>query len=93
MARPNKLKEIEKARGKPLEQIIPPLVNRYGQEETARQLNVSQTTISDWLKDNHYINRPMWLKDVTPKERADIEAAAARVAAWEAAQDPEEEPT
>jgi transposase-like protein len=48
-----KLKAIEKQRGD-LHQIIPPLVNEYGQHKAAEILGVSVSTINKWLKDNHY---------------------------------------
>lgn len=79
----NKLKEIERERGKPLDRIIPPLVDQYGQEETARQLGVSQPTISEWLKDNQYVPITLWVKAATAKDKADIAAAVARHEAWE----------
>jgi hypothetical protein len=72
MARRNKLLEIEQVRGKPLDRIIPELVNRYGQLGAALELGVTQTTISRWLKDHHYVQLITYVKDITPKERADI---------------------
>jgi hypothetical protein len=54
MAKSHRLKEVEKERGQPLEQIIPPLVNIGGQRHAADQLGLSQATISNWLRDNGY---------------------------------------
>lgn len=79
MARPNKIEEIAKARGKPAESIVLPLVNKFGQKLAAESLGVSQPTLSDWLADNNYVKASWWQKAVTPQERADIDAAAARV--------------
>jgi DNA-binding transcriptional regulator YdaS (Cro superfamily) len=67
-----KLLKIEEVRGKPLDRIIPPLVNKGGQAEAARDLGVSQATISQWLKDNHYVQLVTYVKDITPEERAEI---------------------
>jgi hypothetical protein len=53
MAARFKLKEAEKKHGD-LTQVIPPLVNAFGQAETARRLGVSQFTISRWLKMHGY---------------------------------------
>lgn len=78
MAKKDRIKELEAEKGN-LERVIPPLVNRVGQSEAARQLHVSQGTISRWLKDNNYILSSLWQKGVTPAERADIDPAADRV--------------
>lgn len=48
-----RMQQIEKAHGA-LEEIIPRLVNQGGQKMAAEILNVSQSTISVWLKDNGY---------------------------------------
>lgn len=79
MSKYRRLKEVAIERGKSLEMIIPPMVNRYGQAETARRLGVSQPTISDWLNENGYIGRVVWMKKTTPQEQADIDAAVQRV--------------
>lgn len=73
------MKEIERERGKPLDVVIPPLVNAVGQAEAARKLKTSQGTISRWLKDNGYGKTEFWQKRTAPQEQADIDAAAARV--------------
>lgn len=52
MAR-NRLKELESKYGS-LEEIIPRLVNEGGQKMAASVLNVSQSTVSVWLKENGY---------------------------------------
>lgn len=73
------LKAIEQERGKPLDRIIPPLVNRLGVVETGRKLGISAATVGKWLKDNGYVASTTWGKATTPQERADIEAAHDRV--------------
>ena len=78
MAKPGRLAEIEKEKGR-LDRVIPPLVNRVGVVETARKLKVSSATISTWLKDHGYAPSTTWGKATTPSERADIEAAHDRV--------------
>lgn len=79
MARPNKIEAIAKERGKSADSIVMPLVSRGGQKLVAEKLGVSQTAVSDWLKDNGYVGRMIWTKAITPAERADIDAAADRV--------------
>lgn len=86
MARRFKLRELEKEKGRPLDVIIVPLVNKGGQKLAAEKLGVSQSAISDWLKENDYTSITMWMKKTTPKERADIDAAAERVNAKRIAQ-------
>lgn len=86
MARRFKLRELEREKGKPLDIIIVPLVNEGGQALAAKKLGVSQSAISDWLRDNGYVSRTYWQKGVTPQERADIDAAADRVNARRIAQ-------
>lgn len=75
MGRKDSLELIEKERGKPMELIIPPLVNRGGQALAAEKLGVSQATISKWLKDHGYVARTSWMKQTTPQEATDIERA------------------
>lgn len=86
MATPRKLEKIERERGKPLDGLILPLVNRGGQKEAAKRLDVSEATISKWLKDNGYVATTLWTKATTPQERADIDAAAEHVNARRIAQ-------
>ena len=86
MARKNKFKELENTRGKPLDRIIPELVNQHGQIGAARELGMSQASISEWLKDNHYVKLITYVKDVTPQERTDIERAVASIEAHRKAQ-------
>lgn len=74
-----KLGQLAVEKGKPLERIIPPIVDRWGVVEGAKKLGYSPSTISGWLKDNGYVSRTYWQKGVTPQERADIDAAAERV--------------
>jgi len=66
---------------------IVPMVNQYGQVEAARRLGVSQQALSKWLKAHGYVMSITWMKATTPQELADIEAAAGRLAAWEASQE------
>lgn len=86
MGRKNSLEQIEKEKGKPLDRIIPLLVNRGGQVLAAEKLGVSQATISKWLKDHGYESITIWQKKVTPEEVADIERAHDSVNAWRAEQ-------
>lgn len=79
MARVNKIKEMARERGISEDWLVLPLVNRGGQALAARELKVSQATISKWLEDNRYINRAMWQKDATLEDKADILAAHDRV--------------
>lgn len=79
MARRNILNEIERERGIPLNFIVLPLVNQGGQQLAAKELGVSQATISKWLEENGYVSRTIWQKDATPEEKAQIEAAGQRV--------------
>lgn len=77
----NKLALLAEARGKPeewyIDHVVVPLVNTYGQANAARQLGVSQATVSGWLK-GKYVRRPMWLKAMTAEDRASIERVVAR---------------
>jgi len=78
MAKPGRLAELEKEKGR-LDRVIPPLVNRLGVVEAARKLKISSATISTWLKDNGYVSSTTWGKANMPGEAADIEAAHDRV--------------
>lgn len=62
MAKPHQLKEVERMRGKPLDQDIPALVNERGQLHAALVLGVSQATISGWLKSNGFKKTVKWEK-------------------------------
>lgn len=81
MARPNKLHELAKARGQSVEwyidYIVVPMVNTHGQAGAARQIGVSQATVSGWLK-NLYVPHVWWLKAMTPEDKESIEQAVAR---------------
>lgn len=79
MARRFKLRDLQKEKGRPLDAIIVPLVNAGGQKHAAEKLGVSQSAISDWLRENHYTSITFWQKATTPQERADIDAAVERV--------------
>lgn len=61
MAKPNRLKALVE-QGIDLEKEIPRLVNEMGQDGAARQLGVSQFTISTWLKANGYQMRIVYEK-------------------------------
>lgn len=73
------LEQLAVEQGRPLERIIPPVVDRWGVVGGAKKLGYSPSTISGWLKNNGYIGRMTWVKKTTPAERADIDAAADRV--------------
>lgn len=79
------LKELEREKGD-LELVIPPLVNRIGVVKAGRDLKMSGATVGKWLEDHGYIRRVEWVKETTPQERADIDAAAERVNARRVAQ-------
>lgn len=66
MARRYRLREIENKYGD-LHRVIPDLVNKQGQAETARELDVTQATISIWLKENGYKRIVQWVRE-TAKE-------------------------
>ena len=55
------IQSLEQAYGD-LHKIIPPIVNQHGQSFAARELNVSQSTISDWLRLNNYERRILYVK-------------------------------
>lgn len=62
MAKPNRLKELEAKHGKPLEEVILPLVNELGQKKAASKLGIAASTVCEWLKDNHYIPKVSYVK-------------------------------
>lgn len=74
-----KLETLAQERGKPLERIIPPEVNRYGVVGAAKKLGYAPSTISKWLDDNGYVSSTTWGKAITPQERADIDRVVAQV--------------
>lgn len=61
MATKDKLKGLERERGD-LHAVIPPLVNAVGQNEAARILKVSQSTISNWLRNNGYVQQTKYVQ-------------------------------
>ena len=62
MAKPHRLKELEKEHG-PLDELIPRLVNELGgQKEAAEFLGISQATISTWLKEHGYLPITQYVK-------------------------------
>lgn len=62
LARPYKIPELEDRHGD-LHKVIPPLANKHGQNEAARILGISQSTVSHWLKSNGYKQIRQWVKD------------------------------
>lgn len=77
-----KLEKLAEARGKPVEWfvdwVIVPEVNIKGQAKAARELGVSQASISGWLKDYGYVSRKFWQKDATPEEKRQIKTISLR---------------
>jgi len=56
MAKPNRLPEVERAHGQPLETLIPDLLAALGtQKAVADHLGISQATISTWLRENGFV--------------------------------------
>lgn len=76
MARAYRVRDLEAQHGD-LHQVIPPLVNKNGQAEAARELGVSQFTISRWLKDNGYERRTVYQLNPEAKEVVAREAQPA----------------
>lgn len=63
MGKRYKLRDIEQATGKPLEQVIPPLVNSMGSaKDAAKRLGVSDGTIITWLRENGYRRITQYVK-------------------------------
>ena len=54
------LKQLEATLGD-LHQVIPNLVNEYGQHEAARKLGISSASVNRWLKANGYRPKRMRL--------------------------------
>lgn len=45
-----KMKEAEQHYGKPIEEILPDLFDKYGtQQAVAREIGISQSTLSYWI--------------------------------------------
>lgn len=61
MAKPNRLKELEATHGD-LEALIVPIVNKAGQGEAARIFNISQATVSTYLRDKGYTPKITYVK-------------------------------
>ncbi len=57
-----KIRELQRTRGN-LHEIIPALVNRHGQRQAADQLGIAPSTVSKWLKDNHYIRVTRYVRE------------------------------
>lgn len=47
-----------------LEEVIPRLVNVFGQEGTARRLGVKQSWVARWLKEHHYVPVTQYVKHI-----------------------------
>ncbi len=63
MATPNKIKALEEQHKTPAHVLIPFWVNTLGsQKAAAARLGLSQATVSQWLKDNGYIPRIVYIK-------------------------------
>lgn len=62
MAKRFRLREIEQVRGN-LHEVILPLVNAGGQAQAARELGVTQATISAWLSANGYIKVVRYVRE------------------------------
>ncbi|HUN08366.1 MAG TPA: helix-turn-helix domain-containing protein [Aggregatilineales bacterium] len=56
----HRIKHLETSYGD-LHQVIPELVNQYGQHEAARKLGISSATVNRWLKTNGYKPKRMRL--------------------------------
>jgi hypothetical protein len=61
MAKRYRIRELEKEYGD-LHKVIPPLVNNSNQAEAARSLKTSAATISNWLRDNGYIEKRTYVR-------------------------------
>jgi transposase-like protein len=55
-----RIKHLETSLGD-LHQVIPELVNQYGQHEAGRKLGISSATVNRWLKANGYKPKRMRL--------------------------------
>lgn len=63
MAKPHRLSELEKASGEPLDTLIPRVVNeKASQKAAAKELNLAESTVSDWLRKNGYKPVTQWVK-------------------------------
>jgi hypothetical protein len=57
-----RIKEIERVHGD-LTKVIPDLVNIHGQGKAGEILGTCASTISRWLKENHYRKVIMYVRD------------------------------
>jgi hypothetical protein len=62
LARRHRIKELEQKHDN-LESLIVALVNAGGQAAAARELKVTQATISQYLKRNSYRPKTIYIKD------------------------------
>jgi hypothetical protein len=64
MARPHRIEELEKEFGEKPDTLIPRVVNeKSSQKAAARELNVAESTVSLWLRQNGYVAKKQWVKD------------------------------
>lgn len=55
--------EIEQKQGRPLDRLIPDLLDQLGsQKAVADHLGISQASLSRWLKENGYQAKVVWEK-------------------------------
>lgn len=55
--------EIEQKLGRPLDRLIPDLLDQMGsQKAVADHLGISQASLSRWLKENGYQAKVVWEK-------------------------------
>lgn len=66
MAKRFKLKEVQEQKGD-LGTVIPDLLKAHNgsQKDVAEELGVTQATISNWLKENDFIQVKQWVKRET----------------------------
>lgn len=50
-----------------LHDVIPPMVNRMGQQQAAQQLGVSPFTINRWLRQNGYVLKRQYIRESEAK--------------------------
>jgi len=56
-----RIKQLQESKGD-LHQVIPPLVNKYGQSKSAQMLGICSATINRWLKENGYRKKIVYFK-------------------------------
>lgn len=74
MPAPGKMKELAK-RGDPA-LLIPAAVNKHGnQAAAAKELGLSPTTVNQWLKNNGYELRRIWVRQKDKRDTDEFIAA------------------